>query len=119
VFRAGVVDAVGATPFAFKVKRGEPDFDVLLKNDGYKDETRTIATDREHAIMVSLAKIAAPPPPVAPTPVAPSATPRPKHRGGSPTAATHGSPTGEKKKADKPGAGGKHVDPDEVLSPSF
>jgi hypothetical protein len=53
-YRAGIADPVGMTPFELKVTRGEPEFDLLLKLDGYEDTTKTIATDRDHDMLIAL-----------------------------------------------------------------
>ena len=70
VFRAGITESIGTTPFQLSIKRDDADFDVLLKLDGHKSETRTVTTQRDHDVLVPLTKVeqpkvvTAPPPPV-------------------------------------------------------
>jgi serine/threonine protein kinase len=66
VYRAGVGDAIGATPLPLSVKRNEPDFDVQVKMEGYRDETRTVSPARDQDLMVVMSRIEPVAPPVAP-----------------------------------------------------
>jgi serine/threonine-protein kinase len=94
VYRADRSDAESQlTPITFKMRRGDPPFDVQLRHDGYKPETRTITSDQPAKLLVSLAKLpsvepkpeVAPPHPKlepakpTPTPVSNVAEPRPRH----------------------------------------
>jgi serine/threonine-protein kinase len=103
-YRAGIADPVGMTPFELKVTRGEPEFDLLLKLDGYEDTTKSIATDRDHDMLIALAPLPhkTPPPSVA-------APPSQAKKG-------NGSPSG--KRRFRPSSGTKR-DQDGVLEPHF
>ena len=58
VFRAGHKESIGKTPFELDVHRAEPDFDVVLKLDGYKDEVKSVSTQRDHDMLIALSKVA-------------------------------------------------------------
>jgi hypothetical protein len=60
-------DQTGTTPWELKIKKGAESFDVLVKMDGYRPETRSISTDKSYAVLVPLEKVAGVP--VAPPPV--------------------------------------------------
>ncbi len=62
-------DQSGTTPWELKIKKGAESFDVLVKMDGYRPETRSISTDKSYAVLVPLEKVAGvptTPPPVQP-----------------------------------------------------
>jgi serine/threonine protein kinase len=56
----GDTNESGLTPFAMKVKKGGETFDVLVKMDGFKTQTRQINTDRSSSVTVPLEKVEAP-----------------------------------------------------------
>jgi serine/threonine-protein kinase len=126
IFRAGVTDSIGTTPFPLTVKRNEPDFDIAVKLDGYKDETRTVTTQRDHDMLVSLTKVVAPPPPP-PVPAAPVAAAPAKSEGGggkhsrSSGGGKAGGGSGGAASGGNSGGGGKKGGggSDDVLAPSF
>ncbi len=62
-FRPGTSSSIGTTPFTLTVKKGEPEFDLLLKLDGYQDQTKAISTERDHDLSIALAPLAATPKP--------------------------------------------------------
>ncbi len=130
----GDTNESGATPFAMKVKKGGEAFDILVKLDGYKTQTRQINTDRSSAIVVPLEKAEAPVVQQAvnvPTPTTPAVVPavdKPEkdkhhHHSGSSTAKTDKS--GDAKVADKettkPASSGKKDESDDMklLQPKF
>jgi serine/threonine-protein kinase len=45
------------TPITFKLKKGDPPFDIQLRLDGYAPQTRTITSDETLKMVVSLAKL--------------------------------------------------------------
>jgi serine/threonine-protein kinase len=59
----------GVTPISFSVKKGTPSFDVKLKLEGYKSNTRTLSTDHDANPLIDLEKGAEP---VAATPTPPT-----------------------------------------------
>jgi eukaryotic-like serine/threonine-protein kinase len=70
VFRADKSEAEKQpTPIVFKLKKGDPPFDVQLRLDGYLPQMRTITSDESVKLLVSLAKI--PPIPVVAKPEPP------------------------------------------------
>ena len=74
VARADQAEGPRITPAVFHLKQGDPSFDVSIKLDGYKTQTRTIQCDSTRVIEVTLAKdetVAPPPQPVNNTPTAP------------------------------------------------
>ncbi|MSP58865.1 MAG: serine/threonine protein kinase [Myxococcales bacterium] len=112
-FRAGVTESVGITPFELRVKSGEPEFDLLLKLDGFQDQTKTVSTERDHDMLLSLA------PSVVPVAVAPP--PGDKKSGtntGTGAATTPAGGTAKPKSGFKP-VSDKKKDKDGVLEPSF
>ena len=111
-FRAGFAEAVGVTPFELLVKRGEPQFDLLLKADGFLEQTKTIETLRDHDMLISLAP--KPPEPVVAPPVAPPVADSHHHSGSSSSSSQH---EGFKPVGDS--GGKKKKDSDGVLAPSF
>jgi hypothetical protein len=57
-------DVLGTTPFEKSFKKGDPAIDVVFILSGHERATRTIATDKNREVMVSLvadAPVAAPP----------------------------------------------------------
>jgi serine/threonine protein kinase len=56
VMRADQAEGPRLTPAVFHLKKGEPSFDISIKLDGYKPQTRTIKADMSKVIDVSLAK---------------------------------------------------------------
>ena len=88
-----------------EVRWGDPAFDVQLRKEGFKSQTRSVTTSVSKEIVVELAKLesAAPPPP-APAPVAaPTVTKAPSHHDHQPA-----------KKSGK-----KERDSDDIMTPSF
>lgn len=72
----------GRTPLSIKVKRGKPaTFDIQVKLEGYKPQTRTVSTERSSAIVVALEK--EPEPVAAVTPDKPDREEKRKHRSSS------------------------------------
>jgi serine/threonine-protein kinase len=55
-YRPGVDAPIGMTPFELKVKKNEPEFDLLIKLDGYENQTKNVETKRDHDMLVALAK---------------------------------------------------------------
>src|SRR5439155_14853727 len=55
VTRGDISDS-GTTPWQMKVKKGDPQFDVLVKNDGYTSTTRAITTDKSYSVLIPLVK---------------------------------------------------------------
>src|SRR5262249_48657105 len=53
-----VTTPVGTTPYVVDSKMND-DFDVLVKLDGYKSETRTVKTSHTAIVSVQLTKLAA------------------------------------------------------------
>jgi hypothetical protein len=103
-YRAGIADPIGMTPFELKVKKGEPEFDLLLKLDGFEDQTKTVTTERDHDMLIALGKSAA-------TSVAVAAPPSSHHSSGK-----------SGKKNDSGGfkpVGDKKKDKDGTLEPTF
>ncbi len=112
-FRAGFAEAVGTTPFKLRVKRGEPRFDLLLKLDGFVDQTKSVSTESDQDVLIALAPKAAE---VAPTPP-PSPPPAPSKPSGS---SHSGSASKHHDEGFKPvGEAPKKKDADGVLAPSF
>jgi serine/threonine-protein kinase len=85
--RADVPEPVGKTPFRMKLHKGEAAFEVQLSLDGWKNEVRTITSDRDQDVLLNLTRSV--PPPVATT-QSPTTTESPKPLS---------SPRGPKKKA--------------------
>jgi hypothetical protein len=89
VIRADQAEGPRLTPAVFRLHKGDPSFDVLIKLDGYKSQTRTINAKETMAVEVHLAKDE--------TAAAPMATPtepkKKRHGSGSPTGAP--TPKGE------------------------
>jgi hypothetical protein len=52
----GDTSETGTTPWLMKVKKGDPQFDVLVKSEGYASTTRPINTDRSYSVLVPLTK---------------------------------------------------------------
>ena len=118
VYRADKSDAESQlTPITFKMHRGAAPFDVQLRLDGYKSETRTITSDQPAKLLVSLAKLPSvepkpevvPPHPKleptkpTPTPVSNVAEPKPRHH-----------------KTEAPAKKPKTIeDPDGIIAPDF
>ncbi len=96
-------DEVGMTPFELKVKKGEPQFELKLKMDGFQDQAKTVTTERDHDMLIALAKAATPP--VAPT--APTVPKKEHHHHDSGGGLFK--PVGDKPKKDRDG----------TLEPSF
>ena len=107
IFRAGVAGSLGVTPFRLELKENDPEFDVQLKLEGYRDETKMITTARDHDVLVALAKVEAPAPVAVVTP-----TPTPTPNGADPKR-DHGKKTGGH------GGGKKGGDKDDVMEPVF
>ena len=96
VYRADKSEAeTQPTPITFKMRHGDPPFDVQLRLEGYKSETRTITSDQSAKLAVSLAKLPSvqpktevaqpkveptPAPKTIPTAVSNVAEPKPKPR---------------------------------------
>jgi tRNA A-37 threonylcarbamoyl transferase component Bud32 len=58
VYRADKSDAeTERTPISFKMRRGDPPFDVQLRLEGYLSQTRTITSDASSKVVVQLAKL--------------------------------------------------------------
>jgi serine/threonine-protein kinase len=110
----------GATPITFFVKKGDPEFDVQVKLDGYRSGMKSLHTDKDQAILVSLEKEAvaqpvAPQPQPQPTETADAAKPDKKHHHSS------SSSTDKPAKKDKGDKGGKEEGGDDMklLQPKF
>ncbi len=98
---------VGATPVEIKAKKGDPSFDVQIRKDGFKSQTRSVSTSVSKEIVVELAKVEEPPP----------AQPKIETHPAEPSHTTHKEPTVKKKSE-----GGKKkgsVDSDGIMMPSF
>jgi serine/threonine-protein kinase len=69
VTRADQAEGPRLTPAVFRLKEGDPSFDVSIKLQGYKPQTRTIHPDVSKTIEIALAKeeAAVPVAPTAPT----------------------------------------------------
>ncbi len=122
VYRADKSEAeTQTTPISFKLHRGDPSFDVQLRLEGYKPETRTIASEGTTHLMVALAKLAnvQPKTDIAEPKVEPKTTPavvsnvadapKPAHH-------THHSPAQETKPKPKATTA---PDPDGIIKPTF
>ncbi|HEX4460912.1 MAG TPA: serine/threonine-protein kinase [Polyangia bacterium] len=104
----GDTNESGATPFAMKVKKGGEAFDILIKMDGYKSQTRQINTDHSSAVLVPLEKSEAPvvqqavnvPAPATPTAV-PAVDKPDKHHHHSGSTSAKSDKSGDNKVADK------------------
>jgi serine/threonine-protein kinase len=87
VIRADQAEGPRLTPAIFKLHEGDPSFDVLIKLDGYKPQTRTIVAKETKSIEVQLAKdvtaAAAPVEPVKKKKRATSTTSTPGHEDGT------------------------------------
>jgi eukaryotic-like serine/threonine-protein kinase len=113
VFRAGKDEPDGVTPLDLKLKKGEPSFDIQVKLDGYKTETKAITSEVNKEVIVTLAKnpeaavaVVAPPKPDKPD------KPDSKHH-------DHVS-SGDKKKGDKKKGGEEGgADDMKLLTPKF
>jgi hypothetical protein len=46
----------GVTPHVMKLKKGDQPFDIQVKSDGFKTETKTITTEGNKEVMLTLAK---------------------------------------------------------------
>jgi serine/threonine protein kinase len=58
VYRADKSDAeTERTPISFKMRRGDPPFDVQLRLEGYLSQTRTITSDASSKVVVQLGKL--------------------------------------------------------------
>jgi eukaryotic-like serine/threonine-protein kinase len=103
VYRAGQEAPDGVTPHVMKLKKGDPPFDIQVKADGFKTEMKTITTEVNKEVIVTLAKDA---------PVVVVAAPKPenKKKPSSPG-------SGEKKKPSKPKEEG--TDDMKLLTPKF
>jgi hypothetical protein len=101
---------VGATPVEIKAKKGDPAFDVQIRKEGFKSQTRSVSTSSSKEIQVDLAKVeAALPPPTAPPPAAPP--PVTKVTKAPPAHHTTGAPPKKSGKKDR--------DADDIMTPSF
>jgi hypothetical protein len=60
----------GTTPLSFTIKKGDPEFDIQVKLDGFRPGVKSLHTDKDQAVLVSLEKNAVPQPtePQQPTP---------------------------------------------------
>ena len=108
VFRApDVTTSVGVTPFELESKKND-DFDVLVKLDGYKSETRTVDTSHAAIVSISLTRIetAKPVTPVIPAVTVTARDPGKVKKGGT-SAVTKG------------GKGKGGGDRDDVMTPNF
>ncbi|HEX9103359.1 MAG TPA: hypothetical protein VF997_14200, partial [Polyangia bacterium] len=114
------------TPITFKMRRGDPPFDIQLRADGYAPQTRTITSDESTKLQISLARLPSLAPkaelPPAPAPPQPKAE-LPKHAVKGEAAKT---PTGKvsnvnvtKPKPKKPAPKSTQPDPDGIIQPSF
>jgi serine/threonine-protein kinase len=56
VFRAGKDEPEGVTPHEMKLKKGDASFDIQVKMDGYKTEVKTITSEVNRDVSVTLAK---------------------------------------------------------------
>jgi serine/threonine-protein kinase len=56
VFRAGKEEPEGVTPHEMKLKKGDASFDIQVKLDGYKTEVKTITSEVNRDVSVTLAK---------------------------------------------------------------
>ncbi len=99
IARAGQSEPIGKTPKELTLKKGEPPFDVLLTLEGFKGQTRTITTERDHDVLVALVKEEAA------VPVVPKRT------------RSHESHSGEKKSSSPPPR--NYRDSDGVLAPQL
>ncbi len=57
VFRAGMSDPDGVTPFVIKAKKGDPSFDVQLRLEGYTSMTKTVTTEGTAILNVAMTAI--------------------------------------------------------------
>jgi serine/threonine-protein kinase len=97
---------VGETPVEIKAKKGDPSFDIQIRLDGYRSQTRSVTTTMSKEIMVVLAKAVVEAPP--PVPVA--VEPEPKKA--APKSRSSHKDSGVKKKKET-------VDSDGIMTPSF
>jgi serine/threonine-protein kinase len=107
---------IGETPLDIKAKKGDPAFDVQIRLDGYKAQTRSVSTNNSREVLVVMTKNVVEPPPVAPLapPTAPIAQPKiATPKAGHSHHDHEASPAGKKK------GGGGGVDSDGIMVPSF
>ena len=109
VFKPGVAEHIGVTPFEYEATGDEPDFDVRLTLEGYKDEIRSVTPARSRGIQVMLSKVEVPVAPIQPVVAEPQPVKPVSGKGGHRTGAVKG---GGKK-------GGGAGDKDDVMEPQF
>ena len=126
VYRADKGEAENQpTPITFKIKKGDPPFDIQLRLEGYQAQTRSITSDESMKLVVSLAKL----PSVAPVREARQeepAPPKPEHQHAAPaqhptaTAQHVATPaTAKKKRTPKKDAATAADDDMTIIQPSF
>jgi serine/threonine-protein kinase len=103
-----------ATPITFKLKKGEPSFDIQLRLEGYAAQTRTITSDESVKMVVTLVQKAIPSTSRPETsPVSETKPPGGGQTGGdSVTGSTASKPKKKKKQQVQQG-------PDDIIQPSF
>ncbi len=101
VFRAGMNEPEGVTPYSLKLKKGEPSFDVQVRLDGYVAETRTIATDVTRDVPITLQPLVAAVVPPTTAHHSSSTGSHDSNAAGGGGKSTHKPATGDKKKGDK------------------
>jgi serine/threonine-protein kinase len=112
VFRAGKDAPEGLTPLEIKLKKGEPGFDIQVKMDGYKTETKSVTSEVNKEVIVTLAKEPAATVAVVQKPERPATTTKPD----KPASDKHHVSSGEKK-GKKGNEGG--TDDMKLLTPKF
>jgi len=103
------------TPITFRLKKGDPSFDVQLRLEGYTPQTRTITSDESLKVVVPLVQL--PTIQATPRPETPEVAAKPEPTGGKSggenvTGGTASSKKKKKKQAVQQG-------PDDIITPSF
>ncbi|HEY2749273.1 MAG TPA: serine/threonine-protein kinase [Polyangia bacterium] len=125
VYRADKSEAeTQPTPISFKLHRGDPPFDIQLRVEGYKPETRTIASDGSMRMMVALSKLPNVQPKIeevaAPRPVAPPRpTSAPVSNVASPPKPAHHTHHADGPKPPPKSPKAPTADPDGIIQPDF
>jgi len=120
VYRADKSEAeTQPTPITFRIKKGDPPFDIQLRAEGYVPQTRTITSEQSVKMVVALAKLPTAAPAPTPTPT-PTRTPTPTPTK-TPTVEAVAKPAVPKvtkvKKPKSPKS--SEPDPDGIIQPSF